>query len=379
MNTIILSTYPPKQCGIASFSQDLYQSLAAQGSHAKIAAVSDETVPGAYPKEVQLAINKNTLSDYAMLAEYINKSHFDFCIIQHEYGIYGGADGEYLLTFARQLDKPYLLVAHTVLKGPSAQQHRILKALASQAAGIVGMNRRSLRLLAELYHAPPAKLHFIHHGVPVFPKFDREQLKRGYGWEERPVITTFGLIGPGKGLENGIKAIALLKDKYPQLLYLIAGNTHPVVQRREGDAYYHSLYALAENMGVSQHVHFDKRFIPLEELGIYLNLTDIYMTPYPNYEQAVSGTLAYALGCGRAIVATPYAYALDMLQDKQCGLIAEGSSAESLAKALDAILGNAEMKLSLEQKATLVGQQMSWPRVAQEYIKLSNKILRKTA
>jgi len=379
MNIIILSTYPPKQCGIASFSKDLYDSLAAHGTRVQIAAVSDETVLEAYPNEVVLAINKNTFTDYAKLAEQINKSNIDFCIIQHEYGIYGGTDGEYLLAFTRQLKKPYLLVAHTVLRAPSAQQHRILKELLSRAAGTVGMSRRSLRLMAELYQAPLAKLHFIHHGVPVFPRLDREQLKLNLGWENRTVITTFGLIGPGKGLENGIKAIALLKDQYPQLLYLIAGDTHPVVKRREGDAYYNSLFALADTLGVSQHVYFDKRFLSLEDLGTYLNLTDIYMTPYPNYEQAVSGTLAYALGCGRAIVATPYVYALDMLQDNQCGLIADGISAESLANALNAILSNTEMKLALEQKATLIGQQMSWPRVAQEYINLSNKLLRKTA
>lgn len=375
MKVINLSTYPPRQCGIASFSRDLYDSLAKQGQKMQIVAVTDEPVAQEYPEEVIFDIKQENYAEYVELADYINSSNTGLCIIQHEYGIYGGPDGEYLLAMTEQLKKPYVLVAHTVLTEPSANQHRVFFKLLSGAAGVVGMSRRSIKLMAQIYAVPDSKLHFIHHGVPDFPLLNRDELKQSYDWKHCQVITTFGLIGPGKGLENGIKAIALLKDKYPNILYLIAGQTHPVLQRREGNVYYESLYALAEALGVSQQVFFDKRYLPLDELARYLNLTDIYMTPYPNRQQAVSGTLAYALGCGLAIVATPYEYALEMLQEGQSGLIAEGTSAPCLARALDLILSSPELKQRLEQAAWQLGRQMRWSSVAQQYILLARNLM----
>lgn len=379
MNIINLSTYPPRQCGIASFSRDLFDALANQGQKLRIVALTDEGAAPEYPEEVILDIKQENYAEYTELADYINGSETGLCIIQHEYGIYGGADGEYLLGLTERLEKPYVLVAHTVLTEPSANQHRVFSELLKGAAGVVGMSRRSIRLMAKLYAVPEGKLHFIHHGVPDFPLMNRYELKQGHGWEGRQVITTFGLIGPGKGLENGIKAIALLKDKYPDILYLIAGQTHPVLQRREGNVYYDGLHALAEQLGVSQQVVFDQRYLPLDDLARYLNLTDIYMTPYPNRQQAVSGTLAYALGCGLAIVATPYEYALEMLQEGQCGLISEGASAQCLAQSLDMILSDQGLKERLEQAAWQLGRQMRWSSVAQQYILLTRDLMQEPA
>lgn len=378
MKIINLSTYPPRQCGIASFSKDLYDSLARHKNTMKIAAVNDETAYD-YPEEVILQINQERRLEYIQLAEYINNSCFNICIIQHEYGIYGGPDGDYLLALTEELKKPYILVAHTVLSEPSSYQQQIFTRLLDGAAAIVGMSKRSLRLMAQIYAAPESKLHFIHHGVPDFSLLNREELKQSYGWGDRQIITSFGLIGPGKGLENGIKAIALLKDKHPDILYIIAGQTHPVLQRREGNAYYDSLHALAENLGVSPQVHFEQRFLSLDELVRYLSLTDIYLTPYPNPQQAVSGTLAYALGSGRAIVATPYQYALEMLQECQSGLIAADASATSLAQALDMILSSPETKQRLEKAAWRLGQQMRWSNVARQYLRLARDLTEKQA
>lgn len=379
MKIINLSTYPPRQCGIASFSRDLYESLAKQGQRIHIIAVKDEAAALEYPGEVIFAINQENGPEYLELAKYINEGSTELCVIQHEYGIYGGPDGEYLLTLTGNLEKPFILVAHTVLTEPSANQRQVLMKLLQGAAGVIGMSRRSMRLMTQIYAVPEGKLHFIHHGVPDFPHLDRDELKKVHGWGNRQVITTFGLIGPGKGLENGIRAIALLKDKYPNLLYLIAGQTHPVLQRREGNVYYEGLYALTEKLGVSEQVHFEQRYLPLGELARYLNLTDIYMTPYPNRQQAVSGTLAYALGCGLAVVATPYEYALEMLQEGQNGLIADGTSAECLAQALDKILSKPEIKQGFERRARRLGQQMRWSNVAQQYILLARNLTQEPA
>lgn len=373
MVIINLSTYPPRQCGIASFSKDLYDSCAQQHAQMQIVAVNDETNFEYTEEEVVVQINKESCVEYIELAEYVNNSDASLCIIQHEYGIFGGPDGEYLLAMTDKLNKPYILVAHTVLAEPSANQQQVFTRLLNQAAAVVGMSRRSVKLMAQRYEVPAGKLHFIHHGVPDFTLLNREEMKQSYGWDNLQVITTFGLIGPGKGLENGLEAIALLKDKYPNILYLIAGQTHPVVERREGNAYYDSLQALAEHLGISPQVHFERRFLPLDDLIRYLSLTDIYMTPYPNLQQAVSGTLAYALGSGRAIVATPYQYALEMLQE--CGLITTEASAPSLAQALDTILSSPELKERLENAAWRLGRQMRWPQVARQYQQLARCLL----
>lgn len=380
MNIVNLGTYPPKQCGIATFSQDLRDNLLTAGYQVKIAAISDETVTDAYPDEVCWDINKHRYDDYIETAELINRSpSVEVCIIQHEYGIFGGPDGEYVLAFIDRLKKPYIMIAHTVLKEPSVNQKRVFTELSRHAAAIVCMTHRSIRITARVYQVPLKKLHFIHHGVPEFPVHNRDRLKDKYGWTGRKVITTFGLIGPGKGLENGLKALAMLKDAHHNALYLIAGQLHPVLMQREGDGYYRGLQALTNELGLDEQVVFDNQYLSLEKLGDYLYMTDIYLTPYPNREQAVSGTLAFALGCGRAVVATPYEYALEMLQGGRRGLIASCSQPECLADPLNRILTNPALQSELEEQAAKLGQKMKWSYVARQYGILAQKMLPKSA
>jgi glycosyltransferase involved in cell wall biosynthesis len=376
MFVVNLGTYPPKQCGIATFSKDLRDNLIRTGVSVRIAAVSDGAYVYDYPSEVAYEIRQDVSIGYARLAVQINRSsEADLVIIQHEYGIYGGADGEYILDFADRLEKPFLLITHTILPHPTGSQRDILDHLADMAAAVVCMSKRSAHLLEVVYAVQPEKIRVVHHGVPTFQVKDRDQLKQHYGYTGRQVITTFGLIGPGKGLEIGIRALKDVVSKHPDVLYLIAGKTHPMLLRREGERYREMLNTLIADLELSDHVKFINHFMENEELGDYLYMTDIYLSPYPNRDQAVSGTLAFAIGCGRAVVSTPYEYALAMLADEQRGLIAADANPESIAILLDRVLSNPVLKSHLELKTARLGKTISWPYVAGQYANLATGII----
>lgn len=375
MSILNLGTYPPKECGIATFSKDLRDNLARAGISVRIAAVSDTEYTYDYPEEVVYEIRQEIKKDYAKTARQINQSiDTDLVIIQHEYGIFGGVDGEYVLDFTGNLEKPFMLVPHTVLPCPSTSQKAILDKLARKAAAVICMTKRSAHLLEMVYAVPPEKICIIHHGVPVFQPKEREHLKQQYGYEGRQVITTFGLNGPGKGLEIGIRALQEVVVKHPDALYLIAGKTHPMLLKREGERYREMLNGLAANLGLTDHVKFINHYMGQEELGDYLYMTDIYLSPYPNRDQAVSGTLAFAIGCGRAIVSTPYEYALAMLAEEQRGLIAADVTASNIAVLIDRVLSNPMLKAHLERKTARIGKTISWPYVAAQYANLATRI-----
>jgi len=373
-----LSTYLPKQCGIASFSKDLSENLTRLGVRTSIAAVSDPYYTYAYPDEVTHNIHQQDKEEYIKAANLINKnSSIDLVIIQHEYGIYGGADGSFLLAFTAHLNKPYVVVCHTVLPNPSANQSAVLGELCRQAATVVAMTKNSADLLCRIYKMPQEKVYIIHHGVPAFTAKDRRLLKQEYGFAGRELVTTFGLIGPGKGIEIGIMALKelIMKHRNKNLLYLVVGRTHPMLIKQEGERYREMLQDLVNSSGLQDHVKFINKFLDQEELGAYLHMTDIYLSPYPNKDQAISGTLAYALGCGRAIVSTPYTYALEMLSQGQRGLVAADASPEALAELLDRILSEPELKNLLESGAARLGEKIKWPFVAKQYASLAESVL----
>jgi glycosyltransferase involved in cell wall biosynthesis len=378
MYVVNLGTYPPKLCGIATFSKDLRDNLDRTGVGVRIAAVSDTEYTYDYPAEVACEIRQEIRQDYAKAARQINRSaEADLVIIQHEYGIFGGADGAYVLDFTNSLEKPYMMVAHTILPNPTRNQKEILNHVAEKAAVVICMTKRSARLLEDVYDVPPEKIRIVYHGVPVFQAKDREQLKQRYGYAGRQIITTFGLIGPGKGLEIGIRALQDVVARHPDVLYLIAGKTHPMLLRREGERYREMLNGLISDLNLGDHVKFINHFMEHEELGDYLYMTDIYLSPYPNRDQAVSGTLAFAIGCGRAIVSTPYEYALAMLAEEQRGLIAADATPENIAILLDRVLSNPVLKAHLERKTARLGKTTSWPYVAGQYANLATRIVSK--
>ncbi|KUG02831.1 glycosyltransferase [hydrocarbon metagenome] len=376
MNTcLIVSTYPPRKCGIATFSEDLRDSLIHHVPEILVAAINEPFQSHNYPSEVAVKLQQENTADYIACATWANREPgLDMVIIQHEYGIFGGPDGEYIVDLATHLTKPYLLVTHTVLPHPSIKQKEILGKLAGLAAGVLCMTERSCRLLAEVYEVTPDKISVVPHGVPNFIKKSRLDLKDKYGLRDRSIITTFGLIGPGKGLELGIKALSRLVEEHPRLLYIIAGATHPVLLRNEGERYRDSVIKLVADLHLDDHVLFDNRFLDDDELGDYLYMTDIYLSPYPNLDQAVSGTLAFAVGCGRAIVSTPYEYAREILAQGR-GMIAREPTPEALADHLDLILRNPDLQQELETKAAQLGHTLTWASVAELYRDIADKIL----
>ncbi len=375
MAVLNLGTYPPKQCGIATFSMDLRNSLMIHGNDVKVMAVSEEKNKYHYPSEVIFEIDQQHRPDYVKAAAFINGAKdIDVVIIQHEYGIYGGMDGEYIMDLVGQLLKPYVLVTHTVLPSPTRSCKNILNYLASRAAAIVSMTRSSLNLMSDLYEAPPELMYLIAHGVPEFKVQEAAGLKERYGLDGRKIVSTFGLIGPGKGLELGIEAIASLTRKYPEILYMILGRTHPMLVEYEGEKYRHMLENMVRKLGIADNVSFVNKYLSNEELGEYLYMTDIYLSPYPNKDQAVSGTMAFAMGCGRAIVSTPYSYAVETLAEGR-GLISRKADPTELAGLMENILQNPKLKSDLQDKAWKLGKNWTWPSVGRQYTDMFKSML----
>jgi len=375
MNILNIGTYLPKQCGIATFSADLCRSIINQGHDIKIIAISDSSCTYHYSNQVIFNIRQDQRQDYIKAAAFINAAtSVDMVILQHEYGIFGGQDGEYVLNLIKLLRKPYVLITHTVLPRPSKRQKQILNDVCHRAAGIVCMTERSRDLLIELYEAPAEIVKVIAHGVPDFIKRPQLELKQEHGLENRRLISTFGLIGPGKGLDLGIKAVAELVAEYPDIVYLILGQTHPMLLRREGEKYRQMLIDLVAEYDLQQNVIFINKFLTDLELGEYLYMTDIYLSPYPNQDQAVSGTMAFAVGCGRAIVSTSYAYANEVLREGR-GLLVPSVEPHLLAESLRQILDNSDLRENLQNKASQLGSTWTWSNISLEYINFFKQIL----
>lgn len=375
MTILNLGTYPPKQCGIATFSMDLRTSLLLQGHKVQVMAVSDDGSDYRYPEEVVFDLQQHHKQDYIKAAAFINNDpNLNLLIIQHEYGIYGGEDGEYIREMVKLLHKPFILVTHTVLPRPSKNQKLVLNDLCQRAAGIVCMTRQSYGLLADLYEAPSELITVIAHGVPDFKRYPQSKLKLKHGLQGCQVVSTFGLIGPGKGLELGIRAVADIISRYPSVRYLILGQTHPMLQKYEGEKYRQMLVDLVAKMHIEDNVIFVNKYLSDRELGEYLYMTDIYLSPYPNMDQAVSGTMAFAMGCGRAIVSTPYAYASEVLSEGR-GLLSRGTEPQELAVLIEEIISSKGLQKKLEKKAMEIGNTWTWPNVGKQYSLFFSQIL----
>jgi len=355
---------------------DLRRSLLQNNCAVPVMAVSDNSFKYTYGSEVVFDLKQHDKQDYVRAAQFINTTpSIQMIIIQHEYGIYGGEDGEYILELVRYLHKPYLLVTHTVLPYPTPHQKEVLHQLCQNASIIIGMTHRSARLLANLYKAPAELIHVIPHGVPNFKKQSSLSLKKKYGLEGREVISTFGLIGPGKGLELGIEAVANLVNKWPNICYLILGQTHPMLKQCEGEKYRDMLESMVESKNLQNNVLFVNKYLSDEEIGEYLYMTDIYLSPYPNKDQAVSGTMAFAVGCGRAIVSTAYSYAAEVLADNR-GLLAQTTDPNEISGLIDSILSDEALKTRLQNRALELGKSWTWNNIGKQYKKLFKLIFK---
>lgn len=368
MNVLFLSTYPPRACGIATFTQDLVRALNATGKiKTGIVAISDGNYD--YPPEVRFSLNQQDANDYPAVAERINSSGADQLMIEHEFGIYGGKSGAYLLKLTPFLRIPYSVTLHTVLPKPTRKQKEIISSLAKGCRKMVTMSAFSVKILQDVYGVPKEKIAVANHGVPELPLGSRDALKKGGSLTGRFVVSTFGLLSPGKGLEYGIGAIALAAKKRPEIIYLILGQTHPVIKARFGEKYREKLIKTAGDLGISENVRFVNRYLTKEEIIRYLSLSDVYMTPYLGKDQAVSGTLAYAVGYGKVIVSTPYPYAQEMLADGR-GLLAKFCSSVSLSKCILKVMDHPELQAEMERKTLAFGKNMMWSQVAERYLSI---------
>ena len=368
-----LSTYPPRECGLATFTEDLVNEIAkadvVQPSVVAVSAGTEEYID----QRVAYKLNQHDRESYQKAAHWLN-INTDLLVIEHEYGIFGGESGEYILDLVTNLRIPVSITTHTVLEAPSSKQQSVLRELGRLSTSVVTMAESSVPILVGTYGIRPNKITVIPHGVPSLLVGAREKLKVSRDLKDKQVISSFGLLSPSKGLEYGIQAIAKVVANHPIVVYLILGATHPVVKRESGESYRQSLKDLAQELGVRDHVRFVDKYLTKLEVIQYLNLSDIYMTPYLSREQAVSGTLAYAVGCGRVVVSTPYRYAQEILGEGR-GMIAQFRDSNSLASCIGHILHNPLEKKEMERKTLAVGRMMTWDKVAGSYIQLFSKII----
>lgn len=370
--TAFVSTYLPHRCGIATFTRD----LATATFPRRIVALHPASSPGGYPAEVQHVIRKDVREDYRTVARELSASDADVVSLQHEYGIWGGQDGAYVLDFMSALRLPVVTTLHTVLRAPTPDQQRILTSLVGASASTVVMSAAAASLLASVYGVDPGRLEVVPHGVPDLPLVDADSVKPRFGLEGRQVILSFGLLGPGKGYESVIAAMPAVAAAHPSALYVVLGATHPDLLAHEGEAYRQRLTDAASQLGVSDHVRFVDRFVGRAELGEWLSAADVFVTPYPNLDQIVSGTLSYAMGAGRAVVSTPYAYARERLADGRGRLVEPGSTAV-LAEALGGLLGDPELRALYGRRAYEHTRPMVWPAIRAEYARIFARVARR--
>ena len=370
MKIAIIGTYPPRQCGIATFTCDLYKSLAySSAEKPTIVALSDGS-ESYFPTEVSIVIERDKIESYQRAAKLID-STFDICIIQHEYGIFGGDAGNYILDLARSLSIPIISNLHTVLSEPNPDERKVLQQLVQYSDKVTVMTKRAIDMLDVIYRIDRTKIALIPHGVPQF-SYEQEEAKKSVGLENKKVMLSFGFLGPNKGLETAIEAVAAVA--HPDFIYVILGSTHPNILRNEGEAYRESLQEKAEALGIADKILFINRFASEDLLIQYLSACDIYVTPYPHENQISSGTLSFAIGAGAAVISTPYWYAKDLL-DEDRGLLFGFKDQKALSSLINQLLTNPELLAKYRRNAADYGRHMSWTNVGKMQLQLISGLL----
>lgn len=378
-----LSTYPPRECGLSTFTNDLSSAVQTLGVFAKpsiIAVHESELVRGSYTKEVQFVIEQHQKESYVRAAEFVNDSDIALVNLQHEFGIFGTDaakgtwDGAYILEFLRRVRKPVVTTLHTVLKNPNVAQRRALREVADRSARVVLMARNARRILEPVYGIPRKKMAFIHHGAPDVPFHGSDYFKRVFALQGREVLMTFGLLSPNKGIEYVLEALRDIVPRHPEIMYLVVGATHPVVRREYGEQYRRELVRIVRRFGLSDHVQFVNQYLTLNQLTLFLRATNIYLAPQLDPEQYVSGTLAYAAAFGKAIIATKFRYARYLLRRGR-GLIVPAKDPAAIAAALETLLSSPQVKRDVEEAIYIFSRKMTWPYVASKYADLFRKVM----
>ena len=361
--------YLPRRCGIATFTHDMFASVARRFPDAEcsVVPVNDRPEGYEYPSEVRFEIDEQDLGSYLRAADFLNFANTDVVCLQHEYGIYGGRAGSHILGLLRDLRMPVVTTLHTVLREPDVDQRRVLVQLAELSARVVVMTDRARTFLREIYGVPEAKVDLIAHGIPDTPFVAPGPYKERFGVEGRPVALTFGLLSPNKGIEHMLRAIPEILGEFPDFVYIVLGATHPELVRQQGERYRLSLERLARDLGIEQHVSFYNRFVELEELTEFIRAADVYVTPYLNLAQITSGTLAYSFGCGKAIVSTPYWHAEELLADDR-GVLVPFADPRALAREIRGLLRDEPRRQAMCEHAYQLGREMIWERSAHHYM-----------
>jgi glycosyltransferase involved in cell wall biosynthesis len=365
----VIGNYLPRRCGIATFTTDLCESLVAADPALSCFAIPVNDTPEGYPypPRVRFEIEQNELSSYQRAADFLNINNVDLVCLQHEYGIFGGPAGSHILALLRELRMAVVTTLHTVLREPDEHQRHVMLELAERSDRLVVMSNRAVEFLREIYGVPEEKIDVIPHGIPDVPFVDPNFYKDQFGLQGKIVALTFGLLSPNKGIEYVIQALPEVLERFPNVVYVVLGATHPHVRLREGESYRLSLERLARACGVAGHVIFHNRFVSLEELVEFIGAADIYITPYLNPAQIVSGTLAYTVGAGKAVISTPYWYAEELLADGR-GVLVPFRDSHALAAAMIRLLEDEAGRHAMRKRAYLAGREMIWPRVAERYL-----------
>jgi glycosyltransferase involved in cell wall biosynthesis len=362
----LIGNFLPRKCGLATYTTDTYHALKQRYPELRVDVYAMDDHPGRYdyPAAVTAAIPQNERAAYVETARAIEASGAEALWIQHEYGIYGGAAGDFLLALVDRLSIPVITTLHTVLEKPSADERRVMEALLRRSARVIVMAERGRDILKRVHGADDKKIVMIPHGVPDRAFADPDLFKARFGWEGREVILTFGLLAPNKGIETMIAALPQIVAEHPRAHYVVLGATHPNLVAHEGEAYRDRLKALAAEKGVAEHLEFIDAFVEHDELIDYLQAADLYVTPYSNPAQITSGTLSYAVGVGKPVVSTPYVHATEILADDHGVLVDFGDSA-AFARELGRLLGDRDARLALAHRAYSRGRTMLWPRLAE--------------
>jgi glycosyltransferase involved in cell wall biosynthesis len=379
MKVICIGNYPPRQCGIATFTENLIKSILNAASlqafelDFEIIAMNDGGQNYNYPTIVLKSIQEKSKGDYIETAEYINQSEADICLLQHEYGIFGGESGLLILAMLRKIKIPIISTLHTVLQNPGFHQKEVLKKIAKYSTKVVVMNSLAINFLEEIFEVPREKIIQIQHGVPDFEALENKLIPIPENWQNRDILLTFGLIGRSKGIETVIRALPEIVKQNREVLYVVLGKTHPNIVRYAGEEYREFLESLVKQLGMENHVIFMNQYVTELELMSYLKAADIYVTPYLNKAQITSGTLSYAIGGGCAVVSTPYWHAEELLADGR-GILFNFENNEELSTIINELLHNKSELKTLQDKAFEYGKTMSWPIIGKQYLTLFVKV-----
>ncbi|MBS1529098.1 MAG: glycosyltransferase family 4 protein [Bacteroidetes bacterium] len=380
MKLTYISTYPPRECGLATFNKSLLNAISVNLTdntqpHAAVVAINEDTDDQYdYPDEVELVIRQQSIEDYIQASDLINASDTDACILQHEFGIYGGDNGIYVLSFVNRLEKPLISIFHTVLERPSYQQKVILQNLARRSDRIIVMGRVAINMLNTIYGIPQHKIHFIEHGAPDLEPPMQNPVKSDTLLKGRRMLLTFGLINRNKGLETVVRALPKIVKHHPEVTYVILGSTHPGVVKNSGEEYREHLVQLASDLNVRDNLLLINRYVSEKNLFNYLSAADIYVSPYLNEAQITSGTLAYAIGAGAAVVATPYWHAKELLAEGR-GRLFNFKDEDQLASIINELLDDPLQLHTMRDRAYSYGLNLRWPEVGKNYLRTIRKVI----